>query len=108
MVMRDEVEPGGSAGDEADTFPLWTVRFTWSVLDFEDQPTYTYTATGSETEALDRAAFALDRYDNSGTRRLISAHVKCIDGWSKIPRPSSSLARHGYLHAFQQPPKWAS
>ena len=102
--MHDEVAAGGSAAEGADTYPLWTVRFTWSVLTTEDRPTYTYTAAGSETEAIDRAVFALDRYDNSGERLLISAHVKRVDGWFEVPRPSSSHARHDYLCAFQRPP----
>jgi hypothetical protein len=90
---------------EADTYPLWTIRFTWSVLDSDEQPTHTYTSAASETEAIDRAVFALDRYDNSGERILVSAHVKRADSWSEVPKSSSRLAQHGYLYAFQRPPK---
>jgi hypothetical protein len=89
---------------ETDTYPLWTIRFTWSVLNSEDKPTYTYTSAASETEAIDRAVFALDRYDNSGERLLVAAHVKRPDGWSDVPRSSARLTQHDYLYAFQRPP----
>jgi hypothetical protein len=105
MVTSGDETAGGSAAEDADTNPLWTIRCTWAVLTSEDQPTYTYATTGSETEAIDRAVFALDRYDNSGERILIAAHVKRADGWAEVPRPSSSLARHGHLYAFQRPPE---
>jgi hypothetical protein len=105
MVTSEEEAPGESVAEEADTYPLWTIRCTWAVLTSEDQPTYTYATAGSETEAIDRAVFALDRYDNSGERLLIAAHVKRADGWTEVSRPSSSLARHGHLYAFQRPPE---
>jgi len=89
---------------ETDTYPLWTIRFTWSVLDSADKPTYTYSSAASETEAIDRAVFALDRYDNSGDRLLVAVHVKRPDGWSDVPRSSTRIAQHGYLYAFQRPP----
>ena len=97
MATNGEEATGESAAENGDTYPLWTLRFTWLVLTNENQPTCTYVTTGSETEAIDRAVFALDRHDNSGERLLISAHVKRAGGWSEVPRPSSSLAQHGHL-----------
>ena len=104
MVTSNEVAEGGSAAEDADTYPLWTIRFTWSILTRDGQPKHTSVTAGSETEAIDRAVFALDRYDYSGERLLVSVHVKRTDGWAEVPRPSSSLAQHRYLCAFQRPP----
>jgi hypothetical protein len=104
MVTNDEGAAGGSAAQGAEPHPLWTLRFTWSVLGSEDRPTYTYVVTGSESEAIDRAVFAFDRNEDGGERLLVAAHVKREDGWSEVPRSSSRLAQHGYLFAFQRPP----
>jgi hypothetical protein len=90
--------------DGPDTYPLWTIRYTWAVLDAGDQVTHSYVAAASETEAVDRAVFALDRYDNSGGRVLVAAHVKRAAGWSEVPRSSVHLAQHGHLYAFQRAP----
>ena len=90
--------------EEADTYPLWTIRFTWSVLGSDDRPTWTYTSAASETEAIERAVFALDRYDDSGERLLASAHVKGPEGWSSVSGSDARRAQHAYLYAFQRPP----
>jgi hypothetical protein len=105
MAMSDEVAAGGSTAGEPDTYPLWTIRYTWTVLNSQDQPTYTHDVALSETEAIDRAVFALDHHANSGQRLLVAVHIKRPDGWSDVPKSSTNLARHGYLYAFQQSPR---
>jgi hypothetical protein len=90
---------------ETDTYPMWTVRLTWRVTGADDRPRRTYELASSESEAVDRAVFALDHYQNMGTNVLVCAHIKRSDGWSDVPPSNTRLARHEYLYAgFQRTP----
>lgn len=77
---------GSPAGPFPDPFPLWTIRFTWAVLTSDDQPRHTYLHTSNENEAIDRAAFTMEHYDNSGDRVLVEAAIRVQGGWSVVPR----------------------
>jgi hypothetical protein len=91
-----------TAGD--DTYPVWTVRFTWRVTDELDRPLHTFDSAGNESSAVDRAVFVLDHYQNSAARELVCVHVKRPDGmWSEVPRSNSSLSPP-VRFAFQHPP----
>jgi hypothetical protein len=72
-------------GPYPDTYPLWTIRFTWAVLTSDDRPTYTYLHTSNENEAIDRAAFTIDQYENCGDRVLVEAAIRVQGGWSVMP-----------------------
>lgn len=72
-------------GPYPDTYPLWTIRFTWAVLTSDDRPTYTYLHTSSEDEAINRAAFTVDQYDHCGDRVLVEAAIRVQGGWSVMP-----------------------
>jgi hypothetical protein len=88
-----------------DTYPVWTVRLVWRVTGVGDRPKHTYELAGSEPEAVDRAVFALDHYQNTGANVLVCAHIKRCDGWWEMPSLDTRLARHEYLYAaFQQAP----
>lgn len=84
--------PGGVPGPYPDTYPLWTIRFTWAVLTSDDRPTYTYLHTSSESEAIDRAAFTVDHYENCGDRVLVEAAIRVQGGWSVMPGFSRALS----------------
>ena len=71
---------------EPDTYPVWTVRYTWRVTDSRDQPLHTFDTADSERTAVDRAVFVLDNYRDSAVRALVCAHVRRFEGWSEVPR----------------------
>lgn len=77
--------PGRIPGALPDTYPLWTIRFTWAVLTSDDRPTYTYLHTSNENEAIDRAAFTIEHYDSRGDRVLVEAAIRVQGGWSVVP-----------------------
>lgn len=90
---------------ETDTYPVWTVRYIWRVTGVDDRPTCTYELAASESEAVDRAVFALDHYRNTAASALVCVQVRRPDGWSEVPRSNVRLARHEYLYAaFQHAP----
>lgn len=84
---------GRAPGAFPDTYPLWTIRFTWAVLTSDDRPTYTYLHTSNENEAIDRAAFTIDHCDDQGDRILVEAAIRVQGGWSVVPFPRLSAAR---------------
>ncbi len=89
---------------ETDTYPVWTVRFTWRVTDHEDKPLHTFDGAEDESRAIDRAVFMLDNYRSSAARELVCAHVKRPDGtWSEVPRSDTRLSAP-VRFAFQRPP----
>lgn len=89
---------------EPDTYPVWTVRFTWRVTDQSDRPLCTYDGAENESHAVDRAVFMLDHYQDSATRELVCVHVKRPDGtWSEVPRSSTRLSPP-VAFAFQRAP----
>jgi hypothetical protein len=105
MAMSDGVAAGDSTSQEPDTYPVWTVRYIWCVTGADDRPKCTYERAGSESEAVDRAVFALDHYQSAGANVLVCAHIKRRDGWSEVPPSSTRLARHEYIYAaFQRTP----
>ncbi len=61
--MTDTRVVGASVQGESDTYPVWTLRFTWRVTDAKDNPQQTYVFTTSETDAVDRAVFEYDHRD---------------------------------------------
>lgn len=88
----------------ADTYPVWTIRFTWRVTDQANEPLYTFAGAPDETQAIDRAVFTLDRHADTAARELVCAHVKRPDGtWSEVPRSNTNLSQPGRF-AFQRPP----
>lgn len=87
-----------------DTYPVWTVRFTWRVTASDGQPLYTYESAMNETTAIDRAVFTLDHYQDTAARELVCVHVKRPDGtWSEVPRSNTSLTSPKRF-GFQRPP----
>jgi hypothetical protein len=90
--------------DATDTYPVWTVRFTWRVTDAKDQPVHSYRLETDESRAIDRAVFVMDHYDSSDVRELVCVHVKRPDGtWSEVPRSNTRLSAPTRF-AFQLPP----
>jgi hypothetical protein len=75
--------------DERDTYPVWTVRFTWHATDSAGKPLRTYATAGGETDAFGRAGFVLDHYQDSHARALVCAEVKRPDGWAEVPRSTA-------------------
>lgn len=104
MVMSDGAAAGDPTSQEPDTYPVWTVRYTWRVTGVDDRPKYTHERADSASEAVDKAVFALDHYQSTGANVLVCAHIRRPDGWSEVPSASTHSARHGYLYAFQQTP----
>ncbi len=99
--MTDTRVVGASVQGESDTYPVWTLRFTWRVTDAKDNPQQTYVFTTSETDAVDRAVFEYDHRADTATLALISAHVKRPDsGWTIVPRGNPVVR-----HAFQLSPR---
>lgn len=89
---------------DTDTYPVWTVRYTWRVTDSRDQPVRTYETADGEANAVDRAVFVLDHYQNSATRALVCVDVKQPDGtWADVPRSNTRLTGP-VRFAFQRPP----
>jgi hypothetical protein len=88
-----------------DTYPAWTIRYTWGVLDADDQVTQTYDVGKNESDALDRAAFMLDHYNNDGASVLIRAEVKRPGGWQDVLRSQASVSLGGGLHGWQRSPQ---
>jgi len=90
--------------DGTDTYPVWTVRFTWRVTGQSENSLYTHDGAESESQAIDRAVFVLDHYRDTVARELVCVHVKRPDGsWSDVPRSNSSLSAP-VRFAFQRPP----
>jgi hypothetical protein len=91
MNDRQHAGTGGPSGRaRTDSYPLWTIRFTWAVLTSDDLPTHTYLHTSNENEAIERAAFTVGHYDGSGDRVLVEAAIRVQGGWSVVPRFSTS------------------
>ena len=89
---------------EPDSYPAWTVRFTWRVTDQADKPLFTFDAAEDESRAVDRAVFMLDNYRNSAARELVYVHVKRPDGtWLEVPRSNARMSAP-VRFAFQRPP----
>jgi len=87
-----------------DTYPVWTVRFTWRVTGQDDKPLHTFDGAKDESRAMDRAVFMLDNYRNSAVRELVCVHIKRPDGtWSEMPRSNTCLSTP-IRFAFQRPP----
>lgn len=90
--------------DGIDSYPVWTVRFTWRVADRDDKPLCTFDRAEDESHAVDRAVFELDNFRSSAARELVCVHVKQPDGtWSEVPRSSVRLTEP-VRFAFQLPP----
>jgi len=77
--------PGRVPGAFPDSYPLWTIRFTWAVLSSDDRPICTYLHTSNENEAIDRAAFTVEHCDSRGERVLVEAAIRVQGGWSVMP-----------------------
>ena len=88
-----------------DTYPIWTIRYTWGVLDANDRVTQTYDAGTSESDAVERAVFTLDHYNNDGANVLIRAEVKHPAGWEDVSRSQVSAPLGGGLRACQRSPQ---
>jgi len=90
--------------ESQDTYPLWTIRYTWQETEADGKPMHTYVHAGTESEAIDRAVFALDHHQNHGANVLACAHIRRPDCWSEVSGAAARLARHEHLYAFQRPP----
>lgn len=87
-----------------DTYPVWTVRFTWRVTRRSDEPLRTYDGAQDECQAVDRAVFVLDHYQDSAVRELVCVHVKRPDGsWSEVSRSAAGVLP-ARSFAFQRAP----
>lgn len=78
---------------QRDTYPVWTVRYTWAVLGSDDKPKRTHDGPArGENDAIDRAVFTLDHYQSDGANVLVCAEVKRPDGrWHDVPRSNVNL-----------------
>jgi hypothetical protein len=90
MNERQYSDMSVAPGVLGDTYPLWTIRFTWAVPTSDGRPTHTYLHTSNENEAIARAAFTVDHHDNSGGRVLVEAAIRVQGGWSVLPKLSAS------------------